>query len=267
MDPDRHDVVQRGTRLYNRAEHSYTFSGPVTATTISILLPFEEVPEAFRWYVTVRSARKFQDKTVGADGLHFFHAEDEAQARASRLETTWRTGAIPWQKGRPGRFSPAGGWATYWTGGAEMPLISTTIPNPIGGVSQQSYTSRLLSQCEAMENCLPSVVEFLRRRPATRHVARIMGTGNTDAAAVHVIDRDSAEQYIVVAAENDMKIFDLSGGEKTVNFTAGKNYLKTSSPNADMGFMIINDYTFVLNKTVSQLPPSLRLLKLEKGGK
>ena len=130
-----------------------------------------------------------------------------------------------------------------------MTLISTTIPNLIGGVSQQPYTIRMASQCEVMENCLPSVVEFLRRRPATRHIGKIMNGHITD-AAVHIIDRDSSEQYVAVLADNDIHVFDIEGNRKTVNFPEGKAYLTMDHPNVDAAFMTINDYTFLLNKTV-----------------
>lgn len=131
-----------------------------------------------------------------------------------------------------------------------MPLISSTIPNLIGGVSQQPYNIRLPAQCEAMENCLPSVVEFLRRRPATKHIAKIMTAANIDSAAIHVIDRDSSERYVAVAVGGQLKVFTIGGIEKTVTLQADKAYLSTNSPDTDIQFMTINDYTFVLNKTV-----------------
>lgn len=131
-----------------------------------------------------------------------------------------------------------------------MGLVSTTIPNLIGGVSQQPYVVRMASQCETMLNAYPSVVEFLRRRPASRHVAHILSKKVSD-AAVHVIDRDSTEQYVVVAADNDLMVFDLNGQKKTVNFVAAKSYLATTKPNTDLAFLTINDYTFILNKKIT----------------
>ncbi len=80
-DPDSRDVVVRGSRLYDRANHTYTFSESIEAT-VHQLLAYEDMPEAFRWYTTVRAARKFQDRTVGAQELHAFTREDEAAARA-----------------------------------------------------------------------------------------------------------------------------------------------------------------------------------------
>lgn len=135
-----------------------------------------------------------------------------------------------------------------------MGLISTTIPNLIGGVSQQPAVVRMASQCERMVNCYPSVVEFLRRRPASHHVARILNKQIPN-AAVHVIDRDSTEQYVVVAADNDLLVFDLYGQKKTVNFAGNaKEYLATTAPNTNLAFLTINDYTFILNKSTTTKP-------------
>ncbi len=130
-----------------------------------------------------------------------------------------------------------------------MGLISTTLPNLIGGVSQQPYTIRMASQCEAMENCLPSVVEFLRRRPGTRHIARILPQKVKD-ASVHIIDRDLTEQYAVVCTDGGLAVFDMDGNPKNVNFPDGRAYLQTDRPSTNLACLTINDYTFILNKTV-----------------
>ena len=131
-----------------------------------------------------------------------------------------------------------------------MPLVSSTIPNLVGGVSQQPYTIRMASQCEEMVNCLPSVVDFLCRRPGTRHIAKIID-GKVSDAAIHIINRDSTEQYVVILAGNNLKIFDLFGNEKLVNFGTAKPYINIPTPSENTAFLTINDYTFILNKTVT----------------
>ena len=54
-----------------------------------------------------------------------------------------------------------------------MPLVSTTIPNLINGVSQQPAALRLASQAEAVVNCMSSPVEGFKKRPPMNHVARL----------------------------------------------------------------------------------------------
>ena len=107
QDPDTRDVVQRGQRLYDRANHTYRFNGVIRAR-VSILLPFDELPEAFRWYVTVRAARKFQDRTVGAGDLHDFQATDEAVARVSAVREDMEIGRHSLAKGEAVTF--LSGW-------------------------------------------------------------------------------------------------------------------------------------------------------------
>lgn len=129
-------------------------------------------------------------------------------------------------------------------------LVSSTLPNLIGGVSQQPYSVRLPTQCEEQTNCLASLTDFLRRRPATHHIARIMDNtaGGIDDAAIHTINRDERERYIVIVINGVLRVFSLDGQEKTVVNTAA-DYLDTQKPSQDLRFLTINDYTFVLNRS------------------
>lgn len=73
------DVVQRGQRLYDRANHTYVFTRPVTVELV-VLLDFEEIPEAARNYIALRAARRFQQNSVGSPELSGFQAHDEVLA-------------------------------------------------------------------------------------------------------------------------------------------------------------------------------------------
>lgn len=78
-DHDR-DVVQRGRRLYDRDNHRYTFDGPINVE-LTVGLNFDELPETARRYITLRSARIFQDRIEGtADSTDSF---DEQAAMAN----------------------------------------------------------------------------------------------------------------------------------------------------------------------------------------
>lgn len=70
------DVVARGKRLYDRTNHTYRFARAVTVD-LTIYLPFDELPEAVRRYVTVRAARVFQKRTLGDGQIDAFTAQDE----------------------------------------------------------------------------------------------------------------------------------------------------------------------------------------------
>lgn len=136
-------------------------------------------------------------------------------------------------------------------------LLSSTIPNLISGVSQQPWNVRLPTQAEEQVNCYPSVVDFLKRRPASAHVARLLTPSEAPGtkAAIHHINRDDDEQYVVTITNGLLAVFDLAGNRKTVN-NAGADYLTHSGAQPPFKFLTINDYTFILNtqRTVAMLP-------------
>lgn len=74
------DPVLRGNRIYDRRNHTYVFEENLEAKII-FLLPFEEMPETARHYVTYRSARKFENNSVGSPQLNRFNREDEMTAK------------------------------------------------------------------------------------------------------------------------------------------------------------------------------------------
>jgi hypothetical protein len=76
-----YDVIKRGSFLYNKQGNTFVFDEAVEANVI-IYLPFEELPENARRYITIRGSRVFQDRTLGANTLHRFGREDEASALA-----------------------------------------------------------------------------------------------------------------------------------------------------------------------------------------
>lgn len=53
------DVIQRGTRLYNRGDHTYTFTKPIKVRKVT-LLDFEEVPQSARMYIALMATRLFK---------------------------------------------------------------------------------------------------------------------------------------------------------------------------------------------------------------
>ena len=105
-----------------------------------------------------------------------------------------------------------------------MPLVNRTIPNLVQGVSQQPEVLRLPSQATTQENGYSSVVEGLKKRPNTSHVAKI-STSTLTNAYVHAINRDSTERYIITITNGAIKVFTTAGVEKTVvNQTGATNY-------------------------------------------
>lgn len=79
MDPrydDTFDIVIRGNRLYNRKTNSYAFTQAIAVQQV-VLMDFDDLPEVAKRYITIRAARIFQDRVVGAQLIHAFTATDE----------------------------------------------------------------------------------------------------------------------------------------------------------------------------------------------
>ena len=104
-----------------------------------------------------------------------------------------------------------------------MTLVLTSIPNLIGGISQQSPAARNPNQAETADNCYGSPIEGLVKRPPSEPVFPCLGTNgepingdSTKEFKAYQILRDLDERYFVV--------FRTVGGFDTVdiwNITTG----------------------------------------------
>ena len=127
-------------------------------------------------------------------------------------------------------------------------LISNSIPNLLNGVSQQPDTVKLPNQATIQENGLSDIITGLGKRPPTEHIAKL----NTDTltnSKVHIINRDSNEQYAVLVNNQSIKVYDLAGNNKTVVTPDGLTYLTSTNPQQDFNLVTVADYTFIVNKT------------------
>lgn len=82
---DGTDVVVRGSKLYDRRNHTYFFTDAVKVDMV-VLLTFESLPEIARNYITIRASRIFQERVVGSDTLQAFNSQDEARALVSLMD-------------------------------------------------------------------------------------------------------------------------------------------------------------------------------------
>ena len=97
LDPTKYskgnyDIVQRDNFLYNIAENKDTFDINFEKVKIVYLLHFNEIPEQAKRYITIRSARIFHDRTLGANTLHKFSVEDEEKALSILKQAEASTG-------------------------------------------------------------------------------------------------------------------------------------------------------------------------------
>ena len=131
-----------------------------------------------------------------------------------------------------------------------MPLITSSIPNLINGVSQQPPALRLASQAEEVVNCMSSPVEGLKKRPPLNNVARLfIEDKSTVRPFVHMVSRTDAINYIVIIQDGAIKVANLDGTLVTPATPDGVSYLDvTGHPSEQFRVASIADYTFIVNK-------------------
>ena len=89
LDPEIYtdsDPVQRGLKLYDRKNHRDTWTKDLKAI-ITFELDFEELPEQFRHYIAVKSARIFAARFLGSREIEGFALRDEIEAKARAIES------------------------------------------------------------------------------------------------------------------------------------------------------------------------------------
>ena len=128
-----------------------------------------------------------------------------------------------------------------------MALISQSIKNLKGGVSQQPDILRFPEQGAAQVNGWSSETEGLQKRSP---LVFIKALGYKDYLGkdplVHLINRDEVEQYYAVFTGTDVKVFGLDGTEYTVR--GDRSYVTTSNPRDDLRMITVADYTFIVNR-------------------
>lgn len=91
LDKHTYDVVQRGQRLYDRKNHTFAFDKTLQVNLL-VFLDFEELPEAARYYITIRAARKFNDRDLTDQATHIYSQADEDSALVTLKEAEGDTG-------------------------------------------------------------------------------------------------------------------------------------------------------------------------------
>ena len=73
------DLVQRGLKMFDRVNNTYTITGTVYLDIVT-QLDFLDLPEVVKRYITIRAGRIFLDRVVGSATLHGFSEKDEARS-------------------------------------------------------------------------------------------------------------------------------------------------------------------------------------------
>lgn len=128
-----------------------------------------------------------------------------------------------------------------------MALISQSVKNLKGGISQQPDILRFPEQGAEQINGWSSETEGLQKRPPfifTKTIGDAGFLGN--APLVHLINRDEVERYYVVFTGSTIRVLDLNGNEYAV--TGDMTYVSTPNPRDDLRMVTVADYTFIVNR-------------------
>lgn len=129
-----------------------------------------------------------------------------------------------------------------------MALVSQSIKNLKGGISQQPDILRYPEQGAVQINGWSSETQGLQKRPPLLFTKALGAAGYLgEKPYVHLINRDEFEQYFAVFTGSDVKVFDMTGKEYTVR--GDRSYITAANPREDLRMVTVADYTFVVNRT------------------
>ena len=134
-----------------------------------------------------------------------------------------------------------------------MPLLVTSVPNLVQGISQQPDNLRYPGQSDEQVNAWSTIVEGLVKRPNTEFVDVIDPVDDTD-LFTHFVKRDEDNKYVVTVGDNsgpEVKVTNLeTGADIPVSTTSiATSYLSgITTPRTDLTALTVADYTFLVNK-------------------
>jgi hypothetical protein len=133
-----------------------------------------------------------------------------------------------------------------------MAAISQKIPSLVGGVSQQPDSLKLPNQLRECVNYYPDPTFGLAKRPGLKVISKL--NNSLADGTWFTAFRDEEERYIIEFAKNGtLRIWDAeSGVQQTVNTPAASATTYASHiSSADLSVLQINDYIFVLNRSIT----------------
>jgi|TARA_R100000988_G_scaffold91713_1_gene55559 hypothetical protein len=94
------EVVQRGSKLYDRRNNTSLFDEDLTAD-VTYMLEWKDLPEHARQYIMVKAGRQLQDQILGSSELTQINLTMEAEAKALFLEEENNAGDHNMIRGNP----------------------------------------------------------------------------------------------------------------------------------------------------------------------
>jgi len=99
------DIVQRGSKLYDRKNNTYVFTQDIKAD-VSFGLEWDELPEHARRFIAVTAGRELQQSIVGSSELDKINYGMELEARSAFMEIETTTSSHNMLQGNPNIAGP-----------------------------------------------------------------------------------------------------------------------------------------------------------------
>jgi hypothetical protein len=131
-----------------------------------------------------------------------------------------------------------------------------SVSSIVQGISRQAPGVRYPGQVESAKNISFNVIDGARKRPSTIHASEvedISSTAEFNKYAMHRIERDDEEEYLIVHGTSFFKVFDVVNNIwVTPTFTAdAEQYIKSQGPDhKSLKFVTIADTTIIVNTKV-----------------
>ena len=139
---------------------------------------------------------------------------------------------------------------------ASQPFVQT-VSSLVQGISRQAPGVRYPGQVEDAKNISFNVIDGARKRHGTTFESEVEDTsGNAqyNKYAMHRIERDDEEEYLIVHGTNFFKIYDTNNKEwitPSIDSDASE-YLDYAGPDhTQLKFVTIADTTFIVNTKIT----------------
>ena len=130
-------------------------------------------------------------------------------------------------------------------------LVSYSLPNLIGGVSQQPPALRVPNAHQEVINSWPSLVSGLQKRPGTRVVAKFDVSLLSSISQHTYTDPISGQTFFILVSDSAIRIFNHLGDEKTITGNPVIPYMNfAGEPKKNCKMLTVGDTTFLLNKQI-----------------
>ncbi|WP_422048062.1 hypothetical protein [Shimia sp.] len=129
-----------------------------------------------------------------------------------------------------------------------MPSVSGTIPNVIGGLSQQPPAVRLENTAGELKNAIASVVSGLRKRPPMRFIGNLSSDLSTSSSLFFFERPNKPLKIVSVTSKGEIKVSSEDGSTETV--VNPKSPYLGSGMDEDLHYFSFGDTLFVANRKV-----------------